>query len=480
MAGDMLCVAGASDVGRVRDVNEDSYGFVRGPLGHLLVVCDGMGGHSAGGVASRIALEALLRHFLSLPHGLAAEEAVLTCIEAAQSAVQAKQRDGGSFAKMGTTCALALVDGDHVTVANVGDSRCYLLRSGTLTQLSVDHTKGQRLLDSGLISAEQLTAHPEKSVLYQALGQTGEQRPHVTTKTLQPGDSLMLCSDGVYDRVPDEDLVRIAGVANPFWAAHNLVVHAVEVDGDDNATVVVARALDGRESAAAQPAVKVAPVPAQPPVPARRTTERGPSTSSEGPSWADGRPRTMVSRRRAMMTAVIAGILGVTVGALASGWMGGSNGARTGGEKAKDGAPVDKGHLAPVTRPISKDKSTSPDKSDGGNGALKTVEPSKGPPPASEPSATVTGEGTNEAGADPTNPTGAGPVSSPAPPTNQPTPPSNKNPSSAAPGPDPSGQPPVPPGPSTDGGGLPREPLAFPKEVGRRKPEGSGHMGPEL
>lgn len=236
-----LIVGAATDVGRVRTVNEDSHGFLRCAAGDLLVVCDGMGGHAAGDLASRTALDAItltVAHTgATLPPTQLLERAALQAHENVRAVADTSQANAG----MGTTCVMALVKDGMAWICNVGDSRCYLVRGGQIRQVTVDHTKAQKLFDAGIISAEQFANHPEKGVLAQAIGQRNPPQPSVSgPHALQVDDYLVLCSDGVYDST-EVDMASLTSGANPNYAAHDLVATAVQRDGKDNATVVVGR-----------------------------------------------------------------------------------------------------------------------------------------------------------------------------------------------------------------------------------------------
>lgn len=236
-----LIIGAATDVGRERQVNEDSYGFVHCAAGDLLLVCDGMGGHAAGDLASRTARDAIAAYAATFAASTAPRELLERAILHAHEAVRAVAAQSQANAGMGTTCVLALVRGNQAWIANVGDSRCYLVRGGQLQQLSVDHTKARKLLDAGIITAEQFANHPEKGVLAQALGQRAVPQPFVADALgLVLDDYLVLCSDGVYDST-ERDMAELTSANNPNYGAHNLTIEAVKRDGKDNATVVIGR-----------------------------------------------------------------------------------------------------------------------------------------------------------------------------------------------------------------------------------------------
>lgn len=235
-----LRIGAATDVGRERTVNEDAHGFLRCSAGDFVVVCDGMGGHAAGDVASRTARDAALAYVLThgdLPPAVLLTEAAIAAHHAVRGvASQSEGRTG-----MGTTLVLALVREDLAWISNVGDSRCYHVRQGHRQQVSVDHTRARRLLDAGVIDVEDYVGHPEKGILSQALGQAEAPKPQISDPLeLFEGDYLILCSDGAYE-VTEPELAPLTAAANPSYAAHDLVARAVELDGRDNATAVIAR-----------------------------------------------------------------------------------------------------------------------------------------------------------------------------------------------------------------------------------------------
>jgi serine/threonine protein phosphatase PrpC len=301
MANEVRLIFGAAtDVGRVREVNEDSHGLVRCRWGDLFVVCDGMGGHAAGDVASQTARDAILAHALASQATDAKamlHDALVHGHEAIHDVVRATSGREG----MGTTAVLALVREGWVYFANVGDSRGYLVRGGTAQQVSKDHTRAQKLLDQGLISAAQFAEHPERGVLSQALGQRATPEPHVAEPIpLQADDVIVLCTDGAYDSMHSDLGGLVAAAKNPNYAAHDLVAQAVERDGKDNATTIIVR-----WDALATSAASVAPVAAVPPQPdlAKR------AAASAAPSWL--RPRNVAVG--AVTLAVAAGGIGYGV-----------------------------------------------------------------------------------------------------------------------------------------------------------------------
>lgn len=241
----------ASDRGLVRRNNEDS--AYAGP--HLLVLADGMGGHAAGEVASQLMVEHL-EHLDRDPEdadllallGAAAEDANASI---AESVSQHPEQAG-----MGTTLTATMFNGRQFGLIHVGDSRGYLLRDGKLTQLTVDDTFVQSLVDDGKLAPEDVSTHPQKSLILKAY--TGrEVEPHLELIEAKPGDRILLCSDGLSDPVTHETIQVALGDGTPEMAAQRLIELALRSGGPDNVTVVVAEVTEAADGAAA-PATRAA------------------------------------------------------------------------------------------------------------------------------------------------------------------------------------------------------------------------------
>ncbi|NCO37729.1 MAG: hypothetical protein COZ06_25535 [Armatimonadetes bacterium CG_4_10_14_3_um_filter_66_18] len=230
--------AGKTDVGRLRTNNEDAYAVHRRE--GLLMVADGMGGHEAGEVASQQAVELICR---VVSNGGAPESNPRARLRKALGAandeiLRAAQQRGNN---MGTTATVALILEDRLHVAQVGDSRAYLLRDGELTQLTEDHSVVQELVTAGLLSREGAEVHPHRNVLTRALGQTDDIEVDVATHVLQPEDLLLLCTDGLTTMLSDEEIrSTLATNTSLDETADALVKQANDRGGNDNITVVVA------------------------------------------------------------------------------------------------------------------------------------------------------------------------------------------------------------------------------------------------
>jgi len=249
-----FAVGHRTDVGRERSLNEDSlltldmavvFRSVGVPVG-LFAVADGMGGHQAGDVASRVAIGAVARLAVGevLTPAAAGEELpdarewLAVAIEAANQAVYERRKAAGT--DMGTTLVMALVVGDTATIANVGDSRAYLLGQDGIAQLTTDHSLVERLVATGQITREEAAVHPQKNVIYRVIGDRPQVEVDLFERRLAPGEALLLCSDGLSGMVPDEQIWQIWRTStSPQEACDRLVEAANEAGGEDNITAVL-------------------------------------------------------------------------------------------------------------------------------------------------------------------------------------------------------------------------------------------------
>ena len=228
--------AGLTDTGRRRRRNEDSY-VLEPPL---FAVADGMGGAQAGEVASRLAAAAF-REFHEADE-LEPKRRVEALVQEANRRVYERSRDDANASGMGTTVTAALVEGESVAIAHVGDSRAYRIRGDTLEQLTEDHSLVADLMRSGRLTPEEAEAHPQRSVITRALGTDPEVDVDTFAVGLAPDDVFLLCSDGLTTMVPDEEILRIVHESSSLdRAARALVKAANKRGGEDNVTVVLFR-----------------------------------------------------------------------------------------------------------------------------------------------------------------------------------------------------------------------------------------------
>jgi protein phosphatase len=274
-----LAAAAMADVGLVRDMNEDTvwaqvFHPLNAPPVGLLVVCDGMGGHLGGEFASYWAVEAIKSELSDL---FASKDPRATVIlrngeeDQAQSENAASKTDLEEFdlesyvrnaiqkanhvvfeyaqrkpeqaGNAGSTVSMAVIYGNQMIVANAGDSRTYLLRNHRLQQISKDHSLVAHLVEQGQILPEEIFHHPQRNVIYRFLGQKGLAQPDIFYETIQPGDALLLCSDGLWEMAASEERVieLIESNSDPLECCKALIETANEFGGEDNIGVVVAK-----------------------------------------------------------------------------------------------------------------------------------------------------------------------------------------------------------------------------------------------
>jgi protein phosphatase len=247
-------VAGKTDVGCVRTNNEDNFGF--DSRYGIFVVCDGMGGQAAGEVASKMGVDILLDYFRNQPPGTARQslngqngsssaQSLANAIQLANKTIfQAGQQNNGRNG-MGSTIVAALVRGNSLAIANVGDSRIYLVRQGTIQQLTQDHSLVMEQVRRGYITLEQAQQSEMQNIILRALGSEEVVEADIEDLVALPGDVLVMASDGLTRYVPDEEILKIVqGPSGLQQACGALVKKARESGGDDNITCLLVRIVD--------------------------------------------------------------------------------------------------------------------------------------------------------------------------------------------------------------------------------------------
>jgi serine/threonine protein phosphatase PrpC len=236
-----------SDPGRVRASNEDSC-VANGKSG-LFLVADGMGGHAAGEIASQIAASAVEEVISGREAGSNIEDLLQLAVEKANARVYETQRLKPAYRGMGSTLtALAFTDNRYY-IAQVGDSRAYLLRDKTLSQLTRDHSLVWPLFEGGILSKDDIARHPQKNLITRSIGTHPEVEADLQSGSALEGDIYLLCSDGLTDVLSDSDILHILRRAggDPQELSDLLVSAANSGGGPDNVTVVVVR-LDAQKS----------------------------------------------------------------------------------------------------------------------------------------------------------------------------------------------------------------------------------------
>jgi serine/threonine protein phosphatase PrpC len=212
---------------------------LREQRGHLFVVADGVGGHAAGDVAAEIAVDTIQRvYFEDEWHGVhgALRDAFSAAHQAILDAAGSPDRAG-----MGAATVAAAVNGDQLVVAHVGDARAYLIRTGETHRLTLDHSWAQEQVTAGLLTPEEAQVHRYRHVITRALGVDADGSPDVMESTIQPGDTLLLCSDGLSDVAEDEDLAAAVGSRDAEEMARALVDLALGRGSLDNISVITVR-----------------------------------------------------------------------------------------------------------------------------------------------------------------------------------------------------------------------------------------------
>lgn len=233
-----MLVHGMSDIGLVRATNEDSYLC---ELSHLFVVADGMGGHAAGEIASKLAVTTISRYIQEHDEKIKYEELLKQAIVQSNTAVYQLSLSKEEFAGMGTTVTAAYVEGNTLYWGHVGDSRIYLLRNGELSQITNDHSLVWELVQSGNITKEEAKSHPKRNMLTRAVGTSCLIKIDTGAMALEAEDIILLCTDGLTNMVSEQEMYSILtnqeddleGIVN------QLVVNAKNAGGADNITAIL-------------------------------------------------------------------------------------------------------------------------------------------------------------------------------------------------------------------------------------------------
>lgn len=233
----------ATDTGRVRKINEDSYYNDPEQMG-LYIVADGMGGHLAGEVASSLAVDTisgLLKDTLMGGNSRASyiEDAIRDAVVKTNKTVYDLATSKSDYSGMGTTVVVCILKKNHLHVAHIGDSRAYLLREGVLKQLTTDHSLVQELLSKGRITEEEAVDHPRKNILTRALGTDPAVEVDTKDIALKSGDIIILCTDGITNHVDPQEIKDFATGNSPEMACQEMIGLANDRGGFDNMTVMI-------------------------------------------------------------------------------------------------------------------------------------------------------------------------------------------------------------------------------------------------
>ena len=244
-------VSSQSDIGCLRQNNEDSFGywepeddqqFLR--KGRLAVVADGMGGYEGGQEASRLAVETLMAVYRDAD-GNDPQAALIEALQSAHEQIRQYSFAHPELRGMGTTCTAAAIVQDELYFVHVGDTRLYLIRDGHITRVTRDHSYVGRLVEAGMISAEEAEHHPQRNILTAALGTNPELMMDAPeqSEALRPADVLVICTDGLWGLVRDPEILDIVENKSAEKAGRELIALAKERGGPDNITVEILRLL---------------------------------------------------------------------------------------------------------------------------------------------------------------------------------------------------------------------------------------------
>ena len=257
------------DVGRRRAgrPNQDSLGHYAdfslseqqiAQKGQLYVLADGMGGAAGGAIASNMAVQFMLNGYYR-DHEKNIPRSLNRAIQHANRHIQKQAKRDPTLHGMGTTIVAGVLHDDHLYLAHVGDSRAYLLRNGQLQQLSEDHTLVQEQLRAGLLTKKQAAKHPQRHWLSRNLGAEEKANPDFAKYKLEQGDTVLLCSDGLWNEVSDQEMATVLGKYHPSKAAQKLVDLANSHGGSDNISLIVRQADWLRNTPQEKPSRKIAP-----------------------------------------------------------------------------------------------------------------------------------------------------------------------------------------------------------------------------
>ncbi len=285
---------GKTDLGQIRENNEDKFDFIEpddpailAAKGAVYAVADGMGGHAAGQIASEVGLKIFIRTYYTDANP-DVEASLIRAVREANSQLREIARSIPGRGDMGTTLTAAVLRDDELFIAQVGDSRLYLLRGGEIRQITDDHSWVAEHVRRGTLNLEEAEVHPHRNVITRSVGGGDEVEPDVFALKMEVGDRFLLCSDGLSGMVSDAELLEVASLHSPSVAAWNLVELANEHGGKDNVTAILIEVLALEPWTGPEPAAAAAVHNGEGALPADPTLSP-PGTEVDG-NGADGEP----------------------------------------------------------------------------------------------------------------------------------------------------------------------------------------------
>lgn len=237
-----------TDLGKVRSNNEDYYDFFHSEFGDVFIVCDGMGGHSGGEIASQLATNAIKNRILNNPRKLSHTSDIISeAIDIANKVIIDKSNENPTLKGMGTTVVILILKDNQAFFGHVGDSRLYLLRGNIFTSLTRDHSFVQHLVDKGLITPKEAETHPRRNEITKALGISENLIPDINSIKVHKGDRFLLCTDGLNSMLSDEEIYEILSQNDVESAADILVERANIYGGKDNITLEIIEINEGED-----------------------------------------------------------------------------------------------------------------------------------------------------------------------------------------------------------------------------------------
>jgi PPM family protein phosphatase len=233
-------VGNRTDVGRKRTHNEDYFGYFKTSGEILAIVADGMGGHASGEIASRMAVEIINEIYSKERADKDGLEALKSAFQVANFTILQKSLEQEGLNGMGTTATALVLEDDQALVGHMGDSRAYLFRDATVSQLTKDHSLVERMVDQGLLNREEANRHPQRNVIYKTLGVNMDGEVDLLGPIpIRINDIFLLCSDGLTNLVTDQELSEIVTKESPQTACETLIQLANQRGGHDNITVQI-------------------------------------------------------------------------------------------------------------------------------------------------------------------------------------------------------------------------------------------------
>jgi PPM family protein phosphatase len=228
-----------SDIGNVRKINEDYLGHHEDIEKKIYIVADGMGGHNAGEVASKIAVESTIEYINSACSLENLENLLKEAVEYSNRKVYEFSKTSSSLSGMGTTIAACLIREGKMSVANVGDSRCYVIDKSGIHQITKDHSLVQELVDNGSITKEEASVHPNKNIMTRAIGTSSGVKVDTYTVDLKEISKVILCTDGLSNSLTDEEMYEVVTGSTSSKACEILVGMSKQRGGRDNISVII-------------------------------------------------------------------------------------------------------------------------------------------------------------------------------------------------------------------------------------------------